>query len=274
MVKTEYPYVQVVSNVKNLGFARANNIGMQRSSGKYLCLINSDVVVLPGCVGAMFDFMESHPDIGILGPKALTPNHATARSCMRFPSVINTFARALTVDRILARLGFPVGIEMSDFPHDRMRDVDVLNGWFWMVRKQALQQVGSLDETYFFYAEDIDWCRRFHAAGWRCVFFPEAEAIHYGGGSSSVRPIEYYIQMCRSSLQYWRKYHGCLSTMWYCLALMFHQIIRFAANGLRWLCFPSDRAESSYKMRRSIACLGWLASSGEILGGACVRSRA
>ena len=149
MVKTEYPYVQVVSNVKNLGFARANNIGMQRSSGKYLCLINSDVVVLPGCVGAMFDFMESHPDIGILGPKALTPNHATARSCMRFPSVINTFARALTVDRILARLGFPVGIEMSDFPHDRMRDVDVLNGWFWMVRKQALQQVGLARRNIF-----------------------------------------------------------------------------------------------------------------------------
>ena len=102
---------------------------------------------------------------------------------------------------------------MSWWNHDEVRRVDALSGCFWLVRREAVSHVGLLDERFFMYSEDLDWCRRFDQANWEVVFCPEAEAIHYGGASSSNAPTRFLIEMQRANLKYWRKHHGKLSLL-------------------------------------------------------------
>ena len=97
---------------------------------------------------------------------------------------------------------------LTFWDHDETRPVDVINGCFWVLRKSALEQVGLLDERFFFYGEDVDWCRRFNLGGWRVVFFPEAEALHYGGASSANAPVKFAVEMQRANYQYWTKHHS------------------------------------------------------------------
>ena len=179
LVSANYPDARLVRNSENLGFAKANNIGIELSRGKYLFLINSDVNVPPGCLSRLVSYMEEHPDIGLLGPQMRGADGSVRRSCMRLPTVWNAFCRTLAIDMLLKNTPGLRSQLMLDFHHDRIAEVEVLNGWFWVVRRDALDQVGPLDPRFFIYAEDLDWCQRFKKAGWRLVFYPEAHAVHY-----------------------------------------------------------------------------------------------
>ena len=180
LVKEQFQHVKLICNDANLGFATANNIGIKNSSGKYIFLINSDVKVLNGTIGLMLAYMNEHPEIGMLGPQILDSNGNIQRSCMGFPTLWNTFCRALALDTLFPKSKLFGGYMMTFWPHDSIRDVNVINGCFWMVKREALDEVGLLDERFFIYAEDKDWCKRFWDAGWKVVYFPEAKAIHYG----------------------------------------------------------------------------------------------
>src|ERR1700730_17505447 len=157
MVREQHPHVLLIQNNCNLGFAKANNLGIKQCSGKYIALINSDVKIPGGCLEKMLEYMEQNPTIGMLGPKMLLRDGSVGDSCMRFPTPLNWFYRALALDRLFHGFGKFGGFLMWDFHYDRVQDVDVLTGWFWLVRREALAQVGVLDERYFFYGEDIDW---------------------------------------------------------------------------------------------------------------------
>ena len=150
---------------------------------------------------------------------------------------------------------------MRDFAYDRIADVQVLTGWFWMVRREALAQVGGLDEQFFMYGEDIDWCRRYWQAGWRVVFYPNAEALHYGGGSSAKAPIRFAIEMLRARLQYIRKHHSIFARIAFRVTLWLHHLLRIAGYGVLLLLSKSHRAEAAFKVRQSCACLLWLAGT-------------
>ena len=141
---------------------------------------------------------------------------------------------------------------------DADQEVDVLNGWFWMVRRSAIDTVGLLDEEHFMYGEDIDWCHRFRRAGWRVLYYPKAAAIHYCGGSSSRAPSRYYVEMQRANLQYWRRYHNPLSVGAYLLIVFLHQLLRLAGYSAMYVVKPAARTGASAKLQRSSACLRWL----------------
>ena len=204
MIRTQFPNVKLMETGANLGFAGGNNIGLKEVSGKYICLINSDANVPPDCLPKMHSYMEQQPTIGLLGPGMLRPDGRVYRSGMRFPTLWNLLLRALFLDSLFKGSGFFGGYLMKDFQFDRTRDIDVLNGWLWMARREALNQVGSLDDRFFMYAEDVDWCKRFHLAGWRVVFYPEARALHYGGASSKNAPARFLVEKQRANLQYWK----------------------------------------------------------------------
>jgi len=269
LIEAVLPQACLIRNASNLGFARANNLGIARSRGKYLFLINSDVTLPPGCIAKLAALMEENPSIGLLGPQMLGPQvgaaHAAGlpgeirRSTMRFPTVWNQFCRALGLDLVL-KSRWAGGFLMPDFAHDRTRDVEVLNGWFWVVRREALEQVGPLDERFFMYGEDIDWCYRFRQAGWRCVFYAGARAVHYGGASSAAAPVRFYLDMQRANLQYWKKHHGPLARAAYYGITLVHHLLRTAGHGLAYLVKPSSQKESAYKLQRSLAALRWLLS--------------
>ncbi len=257
-IRERFPNVRVIENKINLGFARANNIGMALSHGKYVCLLNSDVVIPSGCFERMIEFMEANPEVGMLGPKMLSPMGGVGASVMRLPTVWNTLCCALGLHRIVPDSKVFGGFEMVGYPYDTIDDVEVLTGWFWMIPRIALQQVGRLDERFFMYGEDIDWCQRFHEAGWRVVFFPDAEALHYGAASSGEAPMRFYVEMRRANLQYFQKHHGRLSAVGYQLAICIHELVRLAVYSVVYRCSRRRRPEAAIKATRSVFCLRWL----------------
>jgi GT2 family glycosyltransferase len=259
LVAEEFPGFRLFRNTENLGFAKANNAGIRASRGDYVCLINSDVVVPRGCLRRLLEYMQANPDIGLLGPQMVGPDGAVRRSSMRLPSFRNSIGRALAADRIPLLSRAFNGQMMADFNHDQTADVEVLNGWFWMVRREALEQVGLLDERFFIYGEDLDWCKRFRQSGWRVVFFADAKALHYGGASSSAAPVRFYIEMQRANLQYWRKHHGLLERSLNCTVVCVQHALRLVCYSAASLLKVGNLAEAAAKKRRSWAFLKWMA---------------
>src|SRR5215475_5316322 len=199
-VAARFPQVRLIRNAANLGFSRANNIGIRASTGKYVCLMNSDIKVLGRCLDILGEYTEAHEKIGMVGPKILEGDGRTQPSCRGFPKLWNMFCRALAVDALLPRWEIFNGYLLRHWEQNATRDVDILSGCFWFIRREALESVGLLDEGFFMYGEDMDWCKRFWKAGWRVVFVPQGEAIHYGGKSSTNAPVRFYIEKQRADL--------------------------------------------------------------------------
>jgi len=261
-IRQQFPDVRLVGNKDNLGFAKANNIGIELSRGSYVCLVNSDVVVPPGCFEKMVGYMQQNPTIGLLGPKMLSPDGGIGPSVMHLPTVWNTMCCALGLHSAFPNSDLFGGYLMPNFDYTKTADVEVLTGWFWMTPRAALLQVGGLDERFFMYGEDIDWSHRFLEAGWRVVYYADAEALHYGAASSGQAPTRFYIEMRRANLQYFRKHHGSLRTLGYFFALWLHEIVRIAGYGLLYCFNRFKRTEAAFKVDRSMSCIKWLMGSG------------
>jgi GT2 family glycosyltransferase len=156
---------------------------------------------------------------------------------------------------------------MFYFKGDRLIDVDVLVGCFWMVRREALDQFGLLDDGFFMYAEDVDWCRRCWNAGWRVTFFPEAEAIHYRGGSSTKKdPVWIAVTQQQSILRYWKKHHGFFGALALRLVMILHKTVRWILFFFRSITAPASKGTAREQMRVSCACLLDLLSGKPVSG--------
>lgn len=258
LIAAMFPEFRLIRNSENLGFAKANNIGMAASSGEYVCLVNSDVKFTDDCLSPMLKFLNENSDVGMVGPKMLSIKGEVRRSTMRFPTIWNELCRALGLDLLFRNSRLFGGLLMSDFDHSTTAPVEVLNGWFVVVRRKALDRVGPLDPQFFMYAEDLDWCYRFHRAGERVVFFANAGAIHYGGASSSNAPLRFYLEMSRANCQYWRKHHGSVGQMAFFVNSAVYHFVRIVGAAGMWLFSPSHRAENRTRLIRSFACLHWL----------------
>lgn len=254
MVELEFPEARLIRNPVNAGFAKGNNIGLRIAAGRYIALINSDVTVPPGCLQTVLGYMNQNPAVGMSGPKMLTPGREVGASCMRRPSLAIWLAHALGLSSRITS----ASLHMEKFYPDGPEEVDVLNGWFWLVRKEALDKVGFLDEQFFMYGEDIDWCHRFWDQHWKIVYLPQAEAVHYGGGSSARAPVRFYVEMQRANMQYWRRYHNRLSQIAYVVVVALHQTIRVIGYAAMCVVRPSSNSDALFKVQRSLACLRWL----------------
>lgn len=257
-IRAQFPKVNLIENEKNLGFAKANNIGLAASRGRYVCLINSDVVIPPRCLEKMLAYLQANPNIGVLGPKMLSPDGRIGFSVMRLPTVWNTLCCALGLHAIFPASALFGGFMMGGYSYDSIDYVEVLTGWFWMIPRAALEEVGKLDEQFFMYGEDIDWCYRFRKAGWRVVFYPGAEALHYGAASSANAPTRFYIEMRRANLQYFRKHAGRLRTSGYRLAICLHELTRILGYSVIYCFNEARRAEAAFKVGLSSSCIRWI----------------
>ncbi|HEX3987713.1 MAG TPA: glycosyltransferase family 2 protein [Acidobacteriaceae bacterium] len=259
LVERDFSQVRLIPSGGNLGFAKGNNIGIHASRGRYLCLVNSDVIVPPDCLKTLVRFMDANPAVGLAGPAMLGPHGSgVRRSCMRFPSLANALVRAFALDTVGPVKSLVKSQLMTDFHHDDIADVDILNGWFWIARREAVDQVGLLDEQFFMYGEDVDWCRRFHQGGWRVVFYPAASAVHFGGASSSVAPVRFYVEQERANIQYWKKHHGPVATAAYCAIVFLHNVVRLVAYAIVSLLVSNKRRIAVAKARCSWFLLGWM----------------
>lgn len=258
MVAKEFPEVILIRSQENLGFARANNLGIKRATGTFLALINSDVIVHPKCFQELVAQLEAHPEIGLTGPKVFGRDKLLQITCGKLPTVWNTMCEFALLGKVFRKSPRFCGFQMRPEDHERQREVEVLSGCFWLARHQAVQAIGGLDERYFFYAEDVDWCKRFGNANWKVVFVPTATALHFGGGSSSKAPFRYSIEMLRANLIYWKKHHGNLGrAAFYFLALLQHGL-RFIARGFQRITGRGHDEISQHKFKEHFLCLRWL----------------
>ncbi|HZV33492.1 MAG TPA: glycosyltransferase family 2 protein [Verrucomicrobiae bacterium] len=256
MVSTNFPTVKLIRNRENLGFPKGNNVGIQAATGKYLFLLNSDIKVLDGCFDALADYLDAQPDVGMVGPKILNADMTHQSSCRRFPMLWNNFCMLNGLSGMFKKSRFFSGEHMFYFEGDQLMDVDVLVGCFWALRRAALDNFGMLDEGFFMYAEDVDWCKRCWKSGWRVVFFPDARAIHYRGGSSAKQdPIWLALTQQRSTLRYWRKHHGLPGVLAISVLIFLSKLIRCALACINYLSRPSKRDDSRQRLRIAGASL-------------------
>jgi GT2 family glycosyltransferase len=255
-VKKRFPQVRVLANSENLGFARANNMGIRESGGRHVCLVNSDIIALDGCVDRMVAYLDDHEEIGALGPKTINEHRKLRRNCREFPSLRNAFCQALFLDRIFPRSRLFRGRTM-DYDFETPRAIEVLSGCFLMVRRKALEEVGLLDEDYFIYGEDVDWGRRFRNKGWKCVLYPEALAIHIGGASSSRQNIRFLLERMKADHIYWTKHHSWPARKCYVGFMVLHYTLRTLLWAFACLLGRRRREEALHKLKASYAQAQW-----------------
>lgn len=181
MVAQEFPQVKLIRNAENRGFAAANNQALAQAAGRHVLLLNSDTLVLGSVLPDSVAWLDAHGDVGVMGCRVLNTDHTLQKTCSMFPSLLNLTLQATGLTRLPGRFFDRYRMERWDRRDER--DVDVVSGCYMMVRRDAMQQVGLLDEAFFFYGEETDWCRRFAQAGWRLTFAPVGEIVHFGGGS-------------------------------------------------------------------------------------------
>ncbi len=212
MVDAEFPGVTLLVNEENRGFARANNQAIRLARGRHVLLLNSDTVVLQDVLPRSVEYMDGHADVGVMGCRVLNGDGSVQLTCARFPTLLNL----LLLTSGLFRLSWPRfcgRYQLRDWQRDTERDVDTVTGCYMLVRKMALEQVGLLDEKFFFYGEETDWCQRFKQVGWLLRFAPVGEIIHYGSLSSRQCNHRRDVMLTRGLLQYHRKHGGLLVTL-------------------------------------------------------------
>lgn len=175
ILQDQYPWVRVFSNRINRGVAPARNQGLRAARGEYVIFLDDDTIVQPGAFDRVLAYMDAHPDVGLCGPKLVDRKGNCQFSCRLFPTLSDKLARRLPFASIRARLSV---VEMADWDHATIRDVDYVIGACQIIRRAALSEVGFLDERIFYGPEDVDLCLRLQQAGWRVVYNPEAVVVH------------------------------------------------------------------------------------------------
>jgi GT2 family glycosyltransferase len=234
MVRTEFPQVHLIANPDNRGFTAANNQGLAVARGRYVLLLNPDTEVVDDALATMVAFVDTHPDVGVVGPQLLNPDGTVQSSRRRFPTLAtalfeSTWLQPYAPRRLLTRYYV---LDRSD---DEVQDVDWVTGAALMARREAIEQVGPLDEEFFMYSEELDWCRRFRAAGWRVVYLPTARVIHHEGKSSEQVLPARHIHFQTSKVRYFRKYHGPVAAEVLRLVLLGNYLGQIGLEGAKWL---------------------------------------
>jgi GT2 family glycosyltransferase len=254
MVETKFPWVKLIKSAENLGFAKGNNVAIRQCQGRYIALVNPDVVVFPGCLDALAEFLDKNPQVGNVGPRVFNPDMTQQSTCRRFPTLWNNFCSATRLERLFMSSPFFTGEHMFYFSHDRTRAVDVLVGCFTMIRREAFDAVGLLDEDLFMYGDDVDWCRRAWDAGWQVVFHPEGQAIHYRGKCAEPYPVRFAVAQQRSVLHYWSKHHGFWGVLGIRSIMLLHHLLRYMVAAATSIA-SSKRGEDKVRKEVSGACL-------------------
>ena len=238
-LEREFPEIRVIVNEQNFGFGRATNQGMRISTGRYVLFLNNDTVVLPNALDRLVEFMDGHPEAGICTPKVLNRDGTMQKQCRRsFATPWDLFcyfsglSSAFPKSRLFAR--YLVTYE----DENAIRKVDAVSGSCMLIRREVINQIGLLDERFFAYQEDTDYCFRAHQAEWEVYYYPDAQIIHYAShGGSRVNPYRSIYEWHRSYLLYYRKNlasrYFFLFNWFYYLAMLFKLASALLVNSVR-----------------------------------------
>lgn len=213
MVRDEFPWVLLVENPGNPGYASACNAGIRATDRPYVFVLNSDVEFVDKELEALLDYLDENPKVGALGPLVLNTDGTRQMSCRRFPSmlenVVHGFLGEVWPDNLFTR-----SYQMKDLEGKEPREVDWVSGAAMLLRREAVERVGGFDEAYFMYVEDVDLCWRLREAGYRVVYHPGFRLVHHIGRTSSQRSTRMLYEHHRSMYLFFRRrYTGWRGTL-------------------------------------------------------------
>lgn len=209
MVQRDFPLVTLIANEENKGFAAANNQAILTSQGENILLLNSDTIVLPNALDIMLKFMRVHPEVGGVGCRLLNEDGTVQRSCWYgFPSLAFALIDALYLWKILPNSRLVRKSEVSVGEASKAIAVDHLLGACMLIRREVVEQVGLMDESYFLFLEETDWCYRIKEAGWEIYYVPEAQIVHLGERSVYKVPQRTLPQMYQSYCKFYGKHRS------------------------------------------------------------------
>lgn len=222
MLEKEFPLVILIKNSSNLGFAAANNQALKIMSGRYAVLLNTDTVLVDGAVSNLMDFMESSPEAAMACGQLLNADGSKQNSIAKFPDLLN-----IVVSSPLLEYAFPRYYPSKRYDHKKPVEIDSGIGACLIVRKKSIDEVGLLDERYFFFFEETDWALQMKKAGWKIFFVPTALIYHLQGQSVG-HNISSRILFYRSRYKYFQKWNGPLYNT-------FVSTIIFSRLAVNWL---------------------------------------
>jgi GT2 family glycosyltransferase len=220
MVKRDFPDAVLIANDSNRGFAAANNQGLGVAKGRYVLLLNSDTIVHGDVLSRSVKFMDRRPGAGAMGCRVLNADGTIQPSCSRFPSLLNLILLTSGLWKLGAG-GFFDRYQMRRWDRCDEREVETISGCYLLVRRDAMHEVGGLDENFFFFGEETDWCRRLRGQGWKVVFAPVGDITHFGGGSSGALNHHRDLMLTSGTVRLHRKHGGLTAavTAWFILWL-------------------------------------------------------
>ena len=252
MVEQNFPDVTLIKSAVNLGFAGGNNQAIVKSSGRYIMLLNSDTIMLEGTLEKIVAFMDNDPKIGVVGCKLLNSDGSLQPSVTSFPGVIkDTVAIALkgsglkntpAARKIISLAGKILGVSASRFDdHSEIKEIDFPRGACFTIRKETVDEIGLMDEDYFFTAEEMDWCYRAKQKAWKVVYYPEVAVIHHDHGATKKVMGKVFVQTRKGTLQFYEKHYGAKRTTMMKLGVSKVLLMKCFFISLRLLFTGKDR---------------------------------
>lgn len=243
MIAEEFPQVKLVCNEANVGFSAGNNVALRQVTGEYALLINTDTIVRRDALHAMVDFLDAHPEAGACGCKILDPDGTLQLDSRRgFPTPLAAFCKMSGLSRLFPKHPLMARYHLTHLDPEQTAEIEVLSGSCMMVRKAAMDQVGLLDEDYFMYGEDIDWCYRFHQAGWKIYYLPTTAIIHFRGESGRGTPLKILYRKSRAMSIFVNKHMARryrFFPLWLLqVGIALHGTFRFLTRAARALALP------------------------------------
>lgn len=232
MVREKYPEVTVIASKDNLGYAAGNNRALADSEARYFLILNSDTETHPGCLDRLLEFMDANPNVGMAGARLILPDGSIQASCATELTLRKYATQQLLLDK--AKIS---GYLFGDYWVDvaaatEPMEVEQLTGACMFCRKETLDQLGGMDEGYWMYCEDSDFCQTFRAHGWPLYYVPEATMLHVLGGSSKTARAEMIAAYNHGAARYFRKHHGVSPARWAKLIGLTGGLLRLALWGV------------------------------------------
>ncbi len=242
MVVQDFPEVILLANKDNRGFAAANNQGFEIAQGEFWLLLNSDTLLRDNVLQASLCYMRQNADAGMLGCRVLNQDLSLQQTCFMWPSLFNLAIQATGLGRVFPESRFFRRERLQGWLRDSEREVDSITGCFLLVRASATRRIGLLDEDFFFYGEETDWCRRFKDGGYRVMFVPLGEIIHLGGASGDKTHYSRKLLLAQAQVRLQRKHHGLIAALIAWLLLWCESFNKSIGFGVVSLVKPRFRA--------------------------------
>lgn len=239
ILENEYPAVRSLWNLENLGFASANNQAIKLARGEYVLLLNPDTLVTPGSLQGLVEYLCRHPLVGVAGPKVLNADGTFQKHCKRGEArPWEVFSYFLGLSRLFPRHPFFSGYLQGFLDEDQIHEVPAISGACMLIRRAVIDQIGFLDEQFFAYQEDTDYCVRAHKADWKVSYVPTSTITHFGGkGGAGHQPYRAIFVWHQSYFLYYRKHlaqdYFFLFNWFYYLIMLLKLTLSLLVNLLR-----------------------------------------